>query len=143
MDNLVENIPIIGQAQKFARLAKTVHNCTDPVEASVDCLPPNIKYPLKCFTLAAQVVIAVNGGAAVGTALAIAYCFRFSNIRRKSIIGFPQIKNMSSNLWRAVCSESCTYGSGTGFCIPSVRMRKPSFIQHGQMIFYMYSQLLC
>ena len=80
MSNLVENIPIIGQAQKFARLAKTIYNCTDPVEASikatkgilVDCLPPNVNYPLKCFTLGAQVIIAVNGGAAVGTALAIA-----------------------------------------------------------------------
>jgi len=28
---------------------------------------------------------------------------------------------MSSNFWRAVCGESRTYGSGTGYCIPLVK----------------------
>ena len=78
--SIVEDIPIIGEATKFARLAKNVHNCTDPIEASlkaskgilIDCLPPNIKYPLKCLALAAQVGIAVGGGASISVALFIA-----------------------------------------------------------------------
>jgi hypothetical protein len=78
--SIVEDIPIIGEAAKFARLAKNVHNCTDPIEASlkaskgilIDCLPPNIKYPLKCLALAAQVGIAVGGGASISVALSIA-----------------------------------------------------------------------
>jgi hypothetical protein len=52
---IIEHIPIAGQAMKFARLAKIVHNCTDPTEASFkavkgiigDCMSPHVKYPLK------------------------------------------------------------------------------------------------
>jgi len=77
---ILDNIPIAGQAMKFARLAKSVHDCSDPTEASIkavkgiigDCIPPHVKYPLKCIALGAQIVIAVNGGAPIGLALSIA-----------------------------------------------------------------------
>jgi hypothetical protein len=77
---IIEHIPIAGQAMKFARLAKIVHNCTDPTEASFkavkgiigDCMPPHVKYPLKCIALGTQFLIAVNGGAPIGLALTIA-----------------------------------------------------------------------
>ena len=77
--SIIENIPIAGQAMKFARLAKQVHNCSDPVQASitatkaivVDCMPPQVKYPLKCIALGAQIAIAVSGGAPIGIALSI------------------------------------------------------------------------
>jgi hypothetical protein len=78
--DIIEHIPIAGQAMKFARLAKTVHDCSDPTEASLkavkgiigDCLPPNIKYPLKCLALGTQFLVAINGGAPIGVALTIA-----------------------------------------------------------------------
>jgi hypothetical protein len=76
--SIIENIPIAGQAMKFARLAKQVHNCSDPVQASitatkaivVDCMPPQVN-PLKCIALGAQIAIAVSGGAPIGIALSI------------------------------------------------------------------------
>ena len=33
--DIIEHIPIAGQAMKFARLAKAVHDCSDPTEASL------------------------------------------------------------------------------------------------------------
>lgn len=78
--DIIEHIPIAGQAMKFARLAKTVHDCSDPTEASLkavkgirgDCLPPHVKYPLKCLALGTQFLVAINGGAPIGVALTIA-----------------------------------------------------------------------
>jgi len=52
----------------------------DPIQASlkaskgilIDCLSPNIKYPLKCVALGAQVLVAINGGASISLELSIA-----------------------------------------------------------------------
>jgi len=75
-----ENIPIVGQAMKFARLAKNFTNTADPTQACVkavkgiviDCLPTHVKWPLKCIMLKAQVALAVNCDAPIAVALAIA-----------------------------------------------------------------------
>jgi hypothetical protein len=77
---LHEEIPVVGQSLKFARLAKNITNCTNPTEAClkaaklimIDCLPPHVKYPLKCAALGIQIVIAANGGTPIAIALVLA-----------------------------------------------------------------------
>jgi len=75
--------PVLMQAESFAEAAKNVTNCTNPYSASltaikiiaVDCLPPIVKYPVKCTILGLQIIAAVNTGgltSVASTALTLA-----------------------------------------------------------------------
>ena len=67
---LIKQVPVVGQAYGFTKTAMKVYNSTSPVEAvkvaavSIidDCLPPIIKYPVKCGIFVSQVVVAVSSG---------------------------------------------------------------------------------
>jgi hypothetical protein len=62
-----KNTPVIGQAIGFSNTAVKVYNATSPATAVcaavegifVDCMPPQVKYPVKCAILAAQMGLAV------------------------------------------------------------------------------------
>ena len=70
MINIISNIPVVGQAYGLTKTAMKVYNCTDPINATKvalvsvveDCSPPQVKYPLKCGILLAQVGIAIATG---------------------------------------------------------------------------------
>ena len=63
MNPLIKQIPVVSQAYGFTKDAMKVYNSTSPIEAvkvaavSIidDCAPPQIKYPVKCGILVAQV----------------------------------------------------------------------------------------
>ena len=65
---LVGAAPVAGQSFSFNNLAKVAFNTTSTSEALVSsgkviidsCLPPNIKYPIKCGTFLLQLVIAIS-----------------------------------------------------------------------------------
>ena len=52
LNPLIKQVPVVGQAYGFTKTAMKVYNSTSPVEAAVsiidDCVPPQIKYPVKC-----------------------------------------------------------------------------------------------
>jgi len=67
---LIKQIPVVGQTYGFTKTAMKIYNSTSPVEAAKvaaisitdDCAPPQIKYPVKCSILIAQVGLAVSSG---------------------------------------------------------------------------------
>ena len=71
LKEIVESTPVVGQAIGFGRTAQRVYNSTTPVGAVasaveglfVDCLPPNIKYPIKCGVFVIQCGVAVASAA--------------------------------------------------------------------------------
>ena len=78
---LITQFPVVGQAYGFTKTAMKVYNATSPVEAvkvaavSIidDCSPPQIKYPVKCGILLAQVgLVFSSGGNPWSVALVIA-----------------------------------------------------------------------
>ena len=77
LDGLIKQVPVVGQVYGFTKTAMKVYNSTSPVEAvkiatiSIidDCAPPQIKYPVKCGILLAQIGLAVSSG---GNHLAVA-----------------------------------------------------------------------
>ena len=80
MINILSNIPVVGQAYGLTKTAMKVYNCTDPINATKialvsvveDCSPPQVKYPLKCGILLAQVVVAIaTGGNPFSVALSL------------------------------------------------------------------------
>lgn len=80
LKNLVEHVPIVGQAYGLTKTAMKVYNCTSPLNATVvaitsiveDCSPPQIKYPIKCAVFGAQLVlIVISGGNPFTVALAV------------------------------------------------------------------------
>ena len=70
LNPLIKQVPVVGQAYGFTKTAMKVYNSTSPAEAvkvaavSIidDCAPPQIKYPVKCGILLAQVGLAVSSG---------------------------------------------------------------------------------
>lgn len=68
LNPLIKQVPVVGQAYGFTKTAMKVSNSTSPVEAvkvaavSIidDCAPPQLKYPVKCGILLAQVGLAVS-----------------------------------------------------------------------------------
>jgi hypothetical protein len=67
---MLKYTPVAVQSQRFAVTAETLSNSTNPVSAAISgiklisdvCLPPNIKYPLKCAVLFAQIGISIYSG---------------------------------------------------------------------------------
>lgn len=65
---LVKQVPVVGQAYGLTKTAMRVYNSTDPISAvknatiSIveDCSPPQIKYPIKCGVLVAQLILAAS-----------------------------------------------------------------------------------
>jgi hypothetical protein len=59
---IISSVPVIGQAQGFIKVARNVTKATSVPDAViggvktiiVECSPPQVKYPLKCFVLAVQ-----------------------------------------------------------------------------------------
>lgn len=70
LGELIKQVPVVGQAYGFTKTAIKVDNSTSPVEAvklttvSIidDCAPLQIKYPVKCGILLAQVGLTVSSG---------------------------------------------------------------------------------
>ena len=68
--SIIKQIPVVGQAYRFTKTAMRVYQSTSPVEAvkvtAVSIIdewaPPQIKYPVKCGILLAQVGLAVSSG---------------------------------------------------------------------------------
>ena len=80
LNPVIKQVPIVGQAYGFTKTAMKVYDSTPLVEAvkvaNVSiiyyCAPPQIKYPVKCGILLAQVGLAVsNGGNHWAVAMAI------------------------------------------------------------------------
>lgn len=80
MINIISNIPVVGQAYGLTKTAMKVYNCTSPINATKialvsvieDCSPPQVKYPLKCGILLAQVSLSIaTGGNPFSIGLAI------------------------------------------------------------------------
>lgn len=76
----IKELPIVAQSVGFTRTAMKVYKSTSPVEAvkiaaiSIldECAPPQVKYPIKCGILIAQIGIAVTtGGNTWSVAMAI------------------------------------------------------------------------
>ena len=71
LDAVVKQLPVVGQTYGLTKTAMKVYNSTSPVEAvkiaaiSIidDCAPPQVKYPVKCGILVAQIGLAVSTGA--------------------------------------------------------------------------------
>jgi len=81
--SVLKAAPVVMQAESFTEVAKNVTNCTNPYSASltavkviaVECIPPKVKYPIKCTILGLQIIAAVNTGglsSVAATALTIA-----------------------------------------------------------------------
>lgn len=70
MKEILENVPIVGQAYGLTKTAMIVYNSTSPIEAVknatlsiiIDCTPPVIKYPVKCAVFALSCTVAVTSG---------------------------------------------------------------------------------
>jgi hypothetical protein len=70
MFELIKQVPVIGQAYGLTKTAMRVYNSTDPISAvknatlSIieDCTPPQVKYPIKCGILLAQLGLAISSG---------------------------------------------------------------------------------
>lgn len=70
MFELIHQVPVVGQAYGLTKTAMRVHNSTDPISAvknatlSIieDCAPPQVKYPIKCGILLAQLGLAISSG---------------------------------------------------------------------------------
>jgi len=70
LNPLIKQIPVVGQAYGFTKIAMKVYNPTSTIEAVKvaavliidDCAPPQIKYPVKCGIFLAQVGLAVSSG---------------------------------------------------------------------------------
>ena len=80
--NLLTYLPIAAQANSFSRVAREVTSTADPMNACLKaskliidvCAPPNVKYPLKCSILLAQITVAICSGkvtSVTSTSLAI------------------------------------------------------------------------
>jgi hypothetical protein len=67
---LINQVPVVGQAYGLTKTAMRVYNSTDPISAvknatlSIieDCAPPQVKYPIKCGILLAQLGLAISSG---------------------------------------------------------------------------------
>lgn len=79
-DDLIKHVPIVGQAYGFTMTALKIYNSTSPIGATslavkgilADCLPPEVKYPVKCGILLTQLIVACSaGGNPFSVALAI------------------------------------------------------------------------
>ena len=72
--SIIKQIPVVGQAYRFTKTAMRVYQSTSPVEAvkvtAVSIIdewaPPQIKYPVKCGILLAQVGLAISSGEILG-----------------------------------------------------------------------------
>jgi hypothetical protein len=70
MFELIKQVPVISQAYGLTKTAMKVYNSTDPISAvknatlSIieDCAPPQVKYPIKCGILLAQLGLAISSG---------------------------------------------------------------------------------
>ena len=71
----IKQTPILSQLYGFTTTAMKVYNSTSPVEAvkvgvvSIvdDCMPPQIKYPVRCGILLAQFGLVISSGGNVWT----------------------------------------------------------------------------
>ena len=79
-ETVIKHVPVVGQTYGITKTAMRVYNSTSPTAALKnatltiieDCTPPEIKYPVKCAILLAQVSLAVSsGGNPWATAMAI------------------------------------------------------------------------
>ena len=79
LKEIVKGVPVLGQAYGLTSTAMRVYNSASPLEAlklagfeiAQECLPPQVKYPLKCTVFFAQVAIAASTGQPWALALAI------------------------------------------------------------------------
>ena len=70
MFELLKQLPVISQSVGLTSTAMKVYNSTDPIcalknatLAIVDsCAPPQVKYPIRCGILLAQIGVAVSSG---------------------------------------------------------------------------------
>ena len=70
LEKIVKGVPVVGQAYGFVNVAMKVYDTTSPLQALktgvlgvlTDCAPPQVKYPVKCGLLLAQVGLAVSTG---------------------------------------------------------------------------------
>ena len=80
--DLASNAAVVAQGYKFSQIAMNVTKVADPTAAAVtlvkkiaiECLPPQIKYPVKCAIFALQCCVVFNSPAVLissATALAI------------------------------------------------------------------------
>lgn len=70
MFELIKQVPVLGQPYGLTKTAIRVYNSTDAISAvknatlSIieDCSPPQVKYPIKCMILLAQLGLAISSG---------------------------------------------------------------------------------
>ena len=70
MFELIKQVPVVGQVYGLTKTAMRVYNSTDPISAvknatlSIieDYAPPQVKYPIKCRILLAQLALAISSG---------------------------------------------------------------------------------
>ena len=65
---LASNAAVMAQGYKFSQIAMNVTKLADPTAASItlvkkiaiECLPPQVKYPVKCAIFALQCCVVLN-----------------------------------------------------------------------------------
>ena len=70
IETIVKQIPVVTQAYGLTKTAIRVSESTDPISALKnatltivdDCVPPQIKYPVKCGVFLAQLGFAISTG---------------------------------------------------------------------------------
>lgn len=80
-------LPVTLQSYSFSQESMALTNSTNPVQATLSammlivdaCLPPNIKYPVKCLALAAQLIVCAS---ASGTASAFSAATTVASARQ-------------------------------------------------------------
>lgn len=87
IESTIEFVPVLFQSKGFASKAMEIYNTTNPITASFTalrvivnvCLPPNVKYPVKCLIFFSQVGLCVYTG---GTASVLTFATTVASARQ-------------------------------------------------------------